>query len=376
MIIEIKGTNSMNKGAEMMLLTTLQEIKKDKIKFTIAPNLKTSPYSFYSMLGIYPKIWFSYKGIQFGKLGKLIPKKIRDLFGLIIDDEIDIILDASGFAYSSQWGNIPTRTMSKEVKRWRNMGKKIILLPQAFGPFDNEEIKQDMKEIIKYSNLIYARDSLSYEVLLDLKNDTNKIKLSPDFTALFKGEKPNYFDSTLHQVCIVPNQRMKDKQNTSDNYEKLFANIILKLQNHQLSPFFLIHGGKEDEILAKNINSYLETKIEIIIEENPYYIKGIIENSIGLIGSRFHSLASALYSGVPTLGMGWSHKYLYLFQEFNFQEGIIETKIKDKELDKKLNLIINKDKRTAINSKLLKKKEEIKDKNLEFFQNIKTIIGI
>ena len=144
MIIEIRGTGSHNKGSEMMLLTILEQLKDQNIKFVITPQLGSCEYAFYSRLGLYPKIWFRYKGFQFGKFGKFIPKKLRDLYGMVIDEEIDMILDASGFAYSSHWGDYPTKIMAEESKRWKKMGKKIILMPQAFGPFENDTIKQYM----------------------------------------------------------------------------------------------------------------------------------------------------------------------------------------------------------------------------------------
>ncbi len=154
MIIEIKGTNSVNKGAEMMLLTTLEELRDKNIKFTAVPQKVFFEYSFYSKLGIYPKLWKRYKGISLDKIGKLTPKYIRDLFGLVLDKEVNIILDVSGFAYSSQWGDAPAEAMAKQSKYWKLKKKKIILLPQAFGPFKTDKIKSSMKDIINNSTRI------------------------------------------------------------------------------------------------------------------------------------------------------------------------------------------------------------------------------
>lgn len=374
MIVEIKGTGSHNKGAEMMLLTILEQLKNENIKFTITPQPGSCEYPFYSKLGLKPKVWFRYKGIQFGKLGKFIPKKLRDLYGMVIDEEIDMILDASGFAYSSQWGDYPTKIMAEESKRWNQMGKKIVLMPQAFGPFENDTIKSYMKEIIENATLIYARDTDSWNFLKSIKND-EKIKLCPDFTVLFKGTKPEYFDESKHQVCIVPNQRMKDKTADAQNYEEFCANIIKKIQAQNLVPFFLIHGGGEDKKLAEKINNLLEVKIEIIDEENPYYIKGIIENSTALIGSRFHSLASGLYSGIPTLGTGWSHKYQHLFKEFDFEDGLIKLNMSNEEIDKKLEWIFDDIKSKDLKNKLNDKKKSLINTSKNLFDEIKNMIN-
>lgn len=372
MVIEIKGTGPHNKGAEMMLLTIIQELDKKSLntKFTIAPNQYGCDYSFFSKLNLFPKVWFRYRGFQLGKLGRFIPKVLRNLYGMILDEEVDIVLDASGFAYTSQWGIERTKIMSEESTKWKKANKKIILLPQAFGPFDDSTIKKYMIQIIDNSDVIYARDPFSYNELLQLKKDTNKIRLFPDFTILFKGVKPKYFDPDKYNVCIVPNIRMKDMRSDSSDYEEYFSRIIKKIQNKRLKPFFLIHGGVEDTPLVDKINTFLDDKIDIISEENPSYIKGIIANSKGLVSSRFHALASALYSGVPSIGTGWSHKYQYLFEEFDYKEGLIDLDLTDMELDVKLEVITNAEKRQKIKNKLQLHKETIEKKTIEMFDQI------
>ena len=221
--------------------------------------------------------------------------------------------------------------------------------------------------------MIYARDSESYNALKSIKDD-KKIKLCPDFTVLFNGIKPEYFDDAKHQVCIVPNQRMKDKTSDAQNYEEFFAVIIKKIQAKNLVPFFLIFGGEEDKKLAEKINNLLETKIEIIDEENPYYIKGIIENSVALIGSRFHSLASGLYSGIPTLGTGWSHKYKHLFKLFDFEDGLIELNLANEKIDEKLEWIFDEAKRKILKNKLNDKKKYLIELSNNLFNEIKNLI--
>jgi polysaccharide pyruvyl transferase WcaK-like protein len=378
MIIEIKGTGSHNKGAEMMLLTILQELGKQDIKFAMAPIKGVNEYTFYSKLGIYPKAWLCIKGFQVGRFGKMIPKRIRDLYGLIADEEVDVIIDSSGFAYSSQWGEAPAKIMAQDTRRWKKMNKKIILMPQAFGPFQSSSIRSSMKQIIDNSDLIFARDEFSYSELLNLSNTKEKIWMAPDFTILLQGEVPSYFDPAKHQICIVPNQRMKDRKDETETilYEEFLAKIIEYVQKSTLIPFFLIQGGHEDLMLAEKVNSLLTKQIEILHEEDAHSVKGIISCSLALIGSRYHSLASALYAAIPTLGFGWSHKYKYLFDDFNYQEGIIELDLPDNELFKKINLITQDKSRNDIIKKLREGKKNYERRTKLMFAEIKSLLGI
>lgn len=371
--MEIRGVGSHNKGSEMMLLVILQELKSEKIKFTIAPQKDICEYSFYSRLGLYPKVWCTYKKIQLGRLGRYLPAKIRNLYGLVTEEEVNLILDASGFAYSSQWGQGPAANLAANARRWKLTGKNLLLLPQSFGPFNTKKIKRYMKIIIENSSLIYARDEFSYTALKEIKED-KKIKICPDFTLLLQGIKPPYFDALKHKVCVVPNQRMIDKSEQPLNYERFLVKVIKTCQSKNITPFFLIFGGKEDKNLASRINSLLENKVEIIDEENIFYIKGIIENSLLVVGSRYHSLAAGFYSGIPTFGTGWSHKYRYLFKEFGFEEGLVDIGKPETEIHRLFSLGLNETSRADLHQRFLKKTEERKVVVWEMFREVNQLI--
>src|SRR3989338_7618870 len=140
MILEIRGAGFVNKGAELMVLSILQEVHRRNIeaKIVMEPNRH---YEKRARLGLYQKLWKQYHGIQWGYVGPLIPRVIREQYGLILDTEVDVILYASGFAYGDQWGLSNTKTLARSIQRWKRHGKKIILLPQAFGPFSDSKMR-------------------------------------------------------------------------------------------------------------------------------------------------------------------------------------------------------------------------------------------
>jgi len=378
-MIEIKGTQFHNKGAELMLLSILDYFRSQRsnIQFAIAPNYHNCMYEHYANLGLQQKLWLRHKGIQWGNAGFLIPEKIRKMYGIVLNNEIDAILDTSGFAYSSQWGIEPTKRMASYTKKWKKEGKKVILMPQAFGPFEDKQIKRFMQIITEYCDLIYAREEDSYKHLISITGEKANIKISPDFTILLEGKSPDYFDANIHQVCIVPNMRMVDKlSDQKDKYVNFMVKTVKAIKSYNLNPFFLIHGGNEDLSLAKQIQKSLKESIPIINESNPLLIKGIIKCSKGLIGSRFHSLASGLYSSVPTLGTGWSHKYNMLFKDFQFSEGLIDIEISSTELNNKLKYITAQDFSDNLSLSLTECSKKQKSKVLKMFMEIEQVLGI
>lgn len=358
MNVEIRGAGFVNKGAELMLLAIMQEIKQNlkDINFAIAPDLTHRTYERFSKLGFFQKAWLYRKGVQWGYYGAVIPCKLRKMYGVVLDSEIDVVLDTSGFAYSDQWGNRPTELAAQYVKRWKKQGTKIIFLPQAFGPFTSNKIKDAIKVITENANLIYARDQISYEHLIGVVGKCSNIQISPDFTNLLKGEIPEWFSPQNNEVCIIPNARMLDKTNSniSKGYIPFIKQCTDTIYSLGKKPFFLIHEGNRDYQIAKEISTSLNKNIPIFRENDAIRIKGIIGSSKAVISSRFHGLVSALSQGIPALGTGWSHKYQMLFEDYEFPEGILDIDSDFTEVGKTINLLFDIRERKFIINKLEK----------------------
>ena len=54
-------------------------------------------------------------------------------------------------------------------------------------------------------------------------------------------------------------------------------------------------------------------------------MKKIIGGSLLLVGSRYHSIVAALSQCVPCVGLGWSHKYDTLFQDFGCESLLVQS---------------------------------------------------
>ena len=376
MYIEIVGTGQHNKGAEMMLITILQQLKHDEFKFVFAPSNYSGGYDFYAKLGVYQKFRLPFKSFDFDFMGDLIPKKLRKLYGIVLNKEIKCVIDASGFRLSEQWGDNFILDYYNDIIKWKKQNKKIILMPQSFGPFIKENNKKLVYEIIQKCDLIFARDANSYKLLKSINNNNN-IFLYPDFTSLLKVKIPSYFNNSKNnKICLVPNKRILDKGNISlEVYKGFFIQVINELLHYNYEPFFLIHGGEDDKKLAIEINNNINAPIDIIIETNALFVKGIISKSTALVGSRYHGIASALYSNKVAIGIGWSHKYEALYKDMNFHEGLLKD-LDSTTVNKSLESIINQSQRKKIEYKLKEAKINLDTTSLEMFQKIKDFLKV
>lgn len=363
MIVDIKGTSFVNKGAELMLHAVIQETKKrlpEAIISMVPWGEELTPYKKRAELGLYQNAYFEKYGIQFGELANLIPISIRKKYGIVLEKDVDVVLDASGLAYSDKWGSGLSVQLANSSKRWKKHGTKLILLPQAFGPFKDPKIIDAVKTIGDNAELIFAREKASYDILIDILGERDNIKIAPDFTNLVEFESDS-FKKYNRSFCIVPNYRMIDKTSTSDkeSYLPFLCKALNILKNKGEDVFLLIHEGKSDLKLAKEIASKFEG-IEIIIEDDPLKIKGILGSCKGTIGSRFHGLVSALSQGVPSIGTGWSHKYEMLFNDYNFPEGIIDLNSYEDLIFEKIEFLTNEELRTPIVNKLNERSKILK----------------
>lgn len=341
MIVEITGTHFQNKGAELMLAAISHELLKNGHTPAILPW--SGSFNQRARYGLHQIMWYQRYKIPWSKFPTPFSKRLRRQYGLIRQKDVDYVFDASGFKYSDQWGASTINEALKVYRKLKKDGTKLIMMPQAFGPFENESVRSLTEEILSYAEVIYARDKKSLGYLNELNVDKSKIKEKPDFTLLLKGSVPDIplVKSIDPLACIVPNYRMIDKYFDGD--EKLYTQLMVKsvnaALNNNFSPYILIHERGTDKELAENIKRECSDDIPIIYNDKPIEIKGLIGVSGLFIGSRFHGLVSALSQGVPALGTGWSHKYQMLFDDFKCPEYLIDPEKDD--VDEKLNQLIN-----------------------------------
>jgi colanic acid/amylovoran biosynthesis protein len=271
-----------------------------------------------------------------------IPQRMRHYKRLLTSSETKAVLDASGLTYTDQFGPDDAEYTARACEVWKKEGKKIVLLPQAFGPFENSRLSSAVVHILDNADLVFARDKLSYDYLMDLGGRHTHIKIAPDFTNLVSGQVPQYFEAS-NQPCIIPNSKMIEKSppEIRERYIPFLIECIEHLFNRGLEPFILIHETTDDQELARQIQSKAKYSVNIITEPNPLYVKGILGDCSIVISSRYHGLVSALSQGVPCLGTGWSHKYLSLFEDYGCKEYMISPSASDETVVKMLDKLLD-----------------------------------
>ncbi len=378
MNVEILGTGFENKGAHLMLIAIVAELNASFPDARIAIRSKELKKNWEpGELELFQKPSLSEH--SFGNLAirTMFDSKKRQRHHIILDPEIDVVLDASGFKYSDKFGETGICRRAKRIVKWKKSGKKVVLLPQAFGPFQLPRVRKAVQAIADSVDLMIARDRDSYDYLTRLVGEREHIKMYPDFTNVVKGEVPDYFSTEKYKTCLIPNTQMIAK--TADaigrSYIPFFANCARYLKEKNLDPFILIHDAKKDRSLVREIQRASNTTIDIIEEEDPVKLKGIIGSCNLVVASRFHALINSLSQAVPAIATGWSHKYIRLFEEYGCPELLISNLDFEAEALKKLQLLAEHENRNRLVRTLEQSAQVEISKTQNMWQDVNEVIS-
>lgn len=336
MVIQIDGGSSTNKGAQLMMYAVLQEIQSKYPKARVYLNNEHSDL---------PALRDRFKGLDIRKrqsnrwrsivsklkLGSIAYKIYKPLswrFSLRVPYKgVDILLNIGGFQFGDQWRHDANSNASWKyyLSKMKEYGTKIVFLPQALGPFEKKGSKEIVRILDAYSDIIMARDRVSYDYITALHPSKATVVVFPDFTATVAGIPSKQSELAKGKVCVIPNCKMISQGvNTEEDFVNGIVCNIEHIQKMGKQVVLLNHEGPGDYRLCQKINEKLNNPVDILQSNNALVTKGIIAASYLTISSRFHGVANALSSGVPCLATSWSHKYKMLMNDYGIVDGMID----------------------------------------------------
>lgn len=340
MLIEIRGVQFVNKGALLMLEACLAQLRQQypTAQIALAPN-KNSPFLARAAVGALQKVSLRFRGYDFNALSYWLPVRfrrfLRHWFGFVFEADLDLVLDASGFAYGDQWGGRNVRLLAAEIIRLKKHHTGYVLLPQAFGPFSRQPDQQALENGLPAAILVSARDEQSFQHLA-AHAPAADIKQFADFTNLLEPTGLAGSSQLPEQPygLVIPNSAMLGPRNNNNAWRTVYLQQLQAatrlMRERGIRPVLLNHEGKADEKLCKQLLE-IDASLELISPDSALEVKAWIAGAELVICSRFHGCVSALSSGVPCIGTSWSHKYEMLFAEYG-QNALIQPDTSEDEL--------------------------------------------
>lgn len=315
--VEIIGISPFNKGALLMLEAIQAQFRVGfpHARFAVPLSWPADRRYGYGLSCTFPRD----RG-RFDKSGacELLPRGFRQGVGLFAPSDVDVVLDASGFAYGDYWGlEKLQRRLVPVAKRWKSDRKTLVMLPQALGPFEKPGMAQAFRAVLHKADLVFVRDAVSLGHVKALGTGLHNVRSSPDFTNLLHPELPARLEHVRGAVLLIPNEKMVgEEESRRRSYLEFLARAVHKLSATGRQVLLLVHEGVGDRALAKDLNASLANPIAILDEPSPLVTKAIIGAAHATVSSRFHGLISALSSGVPSVACGWTHKYQEVMSDY------------------------------------------------------------
>lgn len=322
MIFEVIGIYERNKGALLMLEALREKLSAEGLNPVIGVPviMPRAERERLNVIGVLPR-----KGDFKTTIMNLLPGSVLRQRGLVKADDVDVVLDASGFGYGDFWGESKLRRrLVERLDGWVGAGRVAIMLPQALGPFSQQGIAGQFRKALDLVDLAFVRDEASMAHVRAVSQSPS-IRRAPDFTNLLHPPVPASMQHLIGSNFIIPNEKMVagDRSAQRTAYVEFMATAANLMRARGLTPRILVHEGIKDQELAAEINASAAEKMEVVDVPSPLDTKALIAASNLIVSSRFHGLVSALAAGVPALACGWSHKYAELMSDYKSADMMV-----------------------------------------------------
>jgi colanic acid/amylovoran biosynthesis protein len=315
MIVEIRGTNTVNKGAQLMLQAVCVRLG-GRYRLSVPPLM--TDYAVRSHLGLRQTLADPMVPRMTAVLGNAVPRPVKKGLGLTSDREIGGVLDASGFHFSDQFPAAFPRRSAMAGRSWARRGIPKVVLPQAFGPFEKSATRRWTREALEQADLVFVRDGVSESHVRGLGLRVRTLR-SPDFTI---GLRPADVAPISAQpfLAIVPNTKMYTS-GTLDRagYVGALAGFHSAAAANGLATVIVVHEATDHDVAAELAG---RTGAQIFTDDDPLVLKAVLGQASVAVASRFHAVVGCVSQSVPTLAFGWSHKYRELLADFEVADRL------------------------------------------------------
>lgn len=261
--------------------------------------------------------------------------------------ENDLLVDFSGISFSDFRGFLDLIINVTWFLPAYVSGIPIIKMSQSLGTYQKLSVRFCAKYCLKRIHIIVARGDKSYNATKELLPMKKLIYNLPDVAICLPAASLDIKESILKSVglenkkyvVLSPSIVVDERAG-----EKFYRGIIKKIiqEVHQLTgyPVLLVphtrsiskaagvDSASDDLTVCCDIENYFKNSdIPVKLLTKRYdakELKSVIAGAEFIIGSRYHSLIASMSSGVPSLALGWGHKYYEMFELFGMEEFAFE----------------------------------------------------
>lgn len=403
-VVIIGSALSGNKGAAAMLESSVQTLQKafgeKNIRFTLlsmypSEDRKQNPYKNLKVIKATPAelgVMINSQALLYRILPfmrKTIAKKSPAIKALV---EADVLLDQGGITFVDGREKFLLYNVASILPALM-VGTPVVKCAQALGPFKNPINNASAKLFLPKMAAIVSRGAITHSYLegLNLKNVTAgaDYAFSLELTKEEVKQAKSKFDDSLFAkstvVGISPSVVMQKKVDAKGgDYAKEIVDFINYLTKKEYKVMLVPHSVRtgtdkthnNDMPLCKAIYKQLDSPNDCLFldkELTSQELRYWIGRCDIFVASRFHAMVSSLAMKVPTLVIGWSHKYREVLEMFGLEEWAFgHDKLSQDYLRKRFNALVKEQK--EVKEKLAKSLPKVKKQSLSQVAVIKAVI--
>ena len=262
-------------------------------------------------------------------------------------------------------------------------GKDFIVFPQSIGPLTKNWARKLVYIALKDAKLLVGRDKPSYEDLLKLGFDEDKVMYIPDVAIQQQKGDANiyeYFENKNKKIIgITISNAPKDEVGKEvDFVEKIASQVeLFHKDDYQfliMPSNYIKDGISEDYQLCLKLQERLSSNFEVsILKNRPYFpdeYSSLLSQLELFISTRMHVMILATTMAIPTIAIYTQHKLMGYMQNINMEKYCIKYEKLDTIYTLATEMITHREELVA---KLTEENQNLKNEHQIFIERLQKI---
>lgn len=343
-----------NKGASAMLESSVHTLREriPGVTFTLLSMYPTedrqqNPYDDVQIIGAGPRklgVNINSAALAYRLLPPLRPWLRRRVKAIGALAKSQVLLDEGGITFTDGREKFLLYNVASILPAL-NVGTPVFKCAQAVGPFTNPINRATAKIFLPKVKTLVTRGRITHEFAegLGLKNlyAGADYAFSLELDGTEEAEVARHFDLSFFDsgnvVGLSPSVVMQKKvEATGADYVGEMAAFIDRLAASGRKALLVAHSVRtgtdkthnNDLPLCTEIHARVQDKDAVLFidrELSSQQLRYAIGRCELFVASRFHAMVSSLAMSVPTVVIGWSHKYKEVLEMFELEEWAFGT---------------------------------------------------
>ena len=309
---------------------------------------------------------------------------------------IDYVFDISGGdSFTDLYGKTRFDLVNAPKKFAIKKGLPLVFLPQTYGPFNNENLREEASYYLRNATLAFARDLNSFEVMKSLLGDdfdSSKHRLGVDMAFSLPTKrscldhqpvikqwienKDDIFGLNVSGLIYNDPSLAKERYGFVADYMSVVEQIVdYVLNNTNMKLLLVSHVNPVSEEKDNDFNAAqnlikklkLEANDRVQLHDNGLdqcEIKWLIGHCAFFMGTRMHATIAALSQKVPVATVAYSDKAKGVFASCDVEKYVIDPRVltTEKVVDEVLSAFLERD---LISERLDGSVENVKRQSVE-----------